>query len=374
MAFTTVTAVLRAAGLASSGHHRAAEGHRRAADGSAGRVSRTAVIEERQLRLDGPLLTQISRVGSVEGSLGAFSCRDSPITSAPYSDAHLVVAGPWVSAVSRRSRGSRGAFGGRASTRGRLSAATSSEPGPSISCAPADAGRQKKIPPSSTRSSGAPRSSSQKSLAEGFGLTIAEAMWKERPIVASRIGGIREQIEDGRTGFLVGPADLRAFGERVERAVGRSRTARSGWARRRRRGCANCSSGRAISASTCRCSITSWAAAAEPQPPLAPAASGHLRRGSGGRDRGGALEIEHALGRLQHGVGVEADGVDAGSTRTTRSRDSRTAPGRRCRRYGRCAARPRSPAGSSPSRPGRARRSRIATIARIAVDAERRAA
>jgi trehalose synthase len=55
----------------------------------------------------------------------------------------------------------------------------------------------------------------QKSLAEGFGLTVAEAMWKGRPVVASRIGGIQDQIEDGRTGFLVEPTDLPAFGDRV---------------------------------------------------------------------------------------------------------------------------------------------------------------
>jgi len=55
----------------------------------------------------------------------------------------------------------------------------------------------------------------QKSLAEGFGLTVAEAMWKGRPVVATRVGGIQDQIEDGRTGFLVEPRDLAAFGERV---------------------------------------------------------------------------------------------------------------------------------------------------------------
>jgi trehalose synthase len=53
----------------------------------------------------------------------------------------------------------------------------------------------------------------QKSLAEGFGLTVAEAMWKARPVVASRVGGIQDQIEDGRSGVLLDdPADLEAFG------------------------------------------------------------------------------------------------------------------------------------------------------------------
>ena len=55
----------------------------------------------------------------------------------------------------------------------------------------------------------------QKSIAEGFGLTVAEAMWKGRPVVASAVGGIQDQIEDGTTGYLVDPEDLAAFGERV---------------------------------------------------------------------------------------------------------------------------------------------------------------
>lgn len=56
----------------------------------------------------------------------------------------------------------------------------------------------------------------QKSLAEGFGLTVAEAMWKARPVVASRIGGIQDQIEDGVTGVLItDPRDLAEFGSAV---------------------------------------------------------------------------------------------------------------------------------------------------------------
>jgi trehalose synthase len=59
----------------------------------------------------------------------------------------------------------------------------------------------------------------QKSLAEGFGLTVAEAMWKGRPVVASRVGGIQDQIADGETGFLVDPQDLEAYGDVVVRLI-----------------------------------------------------------------------------------------------------------------------------------------------------------
>jgi trehalose synthase len=43
----------------------------------------------------------------------------------------------------------------------------------------------------------------QKSIREGFGLTVTEALWKTRPTVASRVGGIVAQIQDGETGWLV---------------------------------------------------------------------------------------------------------------------------------------------------------------------------
>jgi trehalose synthase len=60
----------------------------------------------------------------------------------------------------------------------------------------------------------------QKSIAEGFGLTVAEAMWKERPIVASAVGGIVDQIADGEHGLLVAdPHDLQAFGAALERLL-----------------------------------------------------------------------------------------------------------------------------------------------------------
>ena len=56
----------------------------------------------------------------------------------------------------------------------------------------------------------------QKSLKEGFGLTVTEAMWKARPVIATETGGIGDQIKDGVTGLLLAdPLDLGKFGEMV---------------------------------------------------------------------------------------------------------------------------------------------------------------
>ena len=55
----------------------------------------------------------------------------------------------------------------------------------------------------------------QKSLAEGFGLTVSEGMWKGRPVVGSAIGGITDQIADGTGILLPDPRDLEAFGAAV---------------------------------------------------------------------------------------------------------------------------------------------------------------
>jgi len=60
----------------------------------------------------------------------------------------------------------------------------------------------------------------QKSLVEGFGLTVTEAMWKGRPVVASAVGGIQDQIADERDGLLVGnPTDLADFGHLLGRVL-----------------------------------------------------------------------------------------------------------------------------------------------------------
>lgn len=54
----------------------------------------------------------------------------------------------------------------------------------------------------------------QKSIREGFGLTVAEAMWKGTPVIGGNVGGIRYQIEDGVNGFLVSSVE-----EAAERIV-----------------------------------------------------------------------------------------------------------------------------------------------------------
>jgi trehalose synthase len=57
----------------------------------------------------------------------------------------------------------------------------------------------------------------QKSLREGFGLTVTEAMWKASPVVGGNVGGIRYQIDDGENGFLVSSVEEAA--ERIVQLV-----------------------------------------------------------------------------------------------------------------------------------------------------------
>src|SRR6266487_4324187 len=57
----------------------------------------------------------------------------------------------------------------------------------------------------------------QKSLREGFGLTVAEAMWKRTPVIGGDVGGIRYQIEDGVNGFLV--SSIEEAAERIVRLL-----------------------------------------------------------------------------------------------------------------------------------------------------------
>lgn len=55
----------------------------------------------------------------------------------------------------------------------------------------------------------------QKSLKEGFGLTVTEALWKGSPVVASDVGGIPLQVDDGETGFLVDPENYEQVADKI---------------------------------------------------------------------------------------------------------------------------------------------------------------
>ena len=55
----------------------------------------------------------------------------------------------------------------------------------------------------------------QKSTREGFCLAVTEALWKAKPVVASNVGGIPSQIQDGEMGMLLEPKDIDGFADRI---------------------------------------------------------------------------------------------------------------------------------------------------------------
>ena len=57
----------------------------------------------------------------------------------------------------------------------------------------------------------------QKSLREGFGLTVAEAMWKGTPVIGGNVGGIRYQIKDGENGYLV--SSIKETADRIVKLI-----------------------------------------------------------------------------------------------------------------------------------------------------------
>jgi len=212
MAFTSVTAVLRAAGLAADRYQRHARALFERLDGTVGRVRAQArLIEEQQLWLGIPLLVQVSRWDRLKDHAGVLAAFAEHVHVEDEDEQpHLVLAGPDVTAVADDPEGGRvfeevhGLWSGlprRIRRRVHLALLPMLDADENAVIVNALQRRADVI--------------AQKSLAEGFGLTVAEAMWKGRPVVASAIGGIREQIEDGRTGMLVEPHDLRTFGERV---------------------------------------------------------------------------------------------------------------------------------------------------------------
>jgi trehalose synthase len=183
-------------------------------DGSPGRVDRAAELDQ-----DGvipgraPLVTQVSRWDRLKDPVGVVRGFASALAD---SDAHLLLAGPAVAAVSDDPEGAEVLAEVR-TARDSLPDGTRSRV--HLACLPMD-----DIEENAAMVNAIQRRSEiivQKSLAEGFGLTIAEAMWKSRPVVASGRGGILDQIVDGESGVLLpDPLDLEAYGAALQELLG----------------------------------------------------------------------------------------------------------------------------------------------------------
>jgi trehalose synthase len=184
-------------------------------DGTPGRVERRArVLEDAPLAHDAPVVLQVSRWDALKDPLGVIAGFAEHVPAA--TGAHLVYAGPDVESVADDPEGLRML---RESIALRATLPEQARSRVHLASLPMeDLDENAFIVNALQRHAGVVV---QKSLAEGFGLTVAEAMWKARPIVASRVGGIQDQIVDGDSGVLLGdPRDLAAFGAAVTALLG----------------------------------------------------------------------------------------------------------------------------------------------------------
>jgi trehalose synthase len=179
-------------------------------DGTQARVDRAAELDqEGPVPWDAPLIVQVSRWDRLKDPLGVLHCFGEHCR---HDSAHLLLAGPSVAEVADDPEGADVLAEVR-DERERLPADVRARV--HLACLPMD-----DIEENAAMVNAIQRRADvvlQKSLAEGFGLTVAEAMWKARPVVASRIGGIQDQIVDGESGLLVDdPTDLAAAGEAID--------------------------------------------------------------------------------------------------------------------------------------------------------------
>jgi trehalose synthase len=181
-------------------------------DGSQGRINRRVDVVQTgpPTPSDVPLVVQISRWDRMKDMAGVMNGFVQHVD--PSLDAHLLLCGPVVTGVADDPEGAEVLNECMALWRELPHAARSRV---HLACIPmADPDENAAIVNAIQRHASVVV---QKSLAEGFGLTVAEAMWKRQPVVASAVGGIVDQIEDGTHGLLVDdPADLPAFGRAVE--------------------------------------------------------------------------------------------------------------------------------------------------------------
>jgi trehalose synthase len=204
----SVADILAAAGVQNAGAaHGGAEFAR--SDGSTATVAhRAELLETSRLTPTTPVLLQVGRWDRLKDPVGVVKAYTSHI--APLCDAHLVLAGPAVTGVSDDPEGYRAYLEVRATV---LTLARPVRQRIHLATLPMQDLEENAVIVNALQRRA--QVVAQKSLAEGFGLTVAEAMWKERPVVASRVGGIQDQIVDGLSGSLVEPRDPAAFGAAV---------------------------------------------------------------------------------------------------------------------------------------------------------------
>jgi trehalose synthase len=177
------------------------------------------MVEDEPLQSDAAFVLQVSRWDGLKDPVGVLRGFARHVDDA--HGAHLVLAGPAVAAVDDDPEGSEVLDEVRAA---REELPPDARARVHLACLPMEDGDENAaIVDALQRRADVVV---QKSLAEGFGLTVAEAMWKSRPVVATRVGGIQDQVVHGSTGLLVDdPADLRAFGDAVGTLLGDPATA-----------------------------------------------------------------------------------------------------------------------------------------------------
>ncbi|MGW7268726.1 glycosyltransferase [Streptomyces sp. NPDC054842] len=154
---------------------------------------------------DAPLILQISRWDPLKDMAGVMS--SFAADTASLGGAHLALVGPDVTGVTDDPEGSR-VFAGCVELWHRLPPRSRARI--HLACLPMADAEENAVMVSALQRQATVIA--QKSLAEGFGLTVTEAMWKSRPVVASAVGGIRDQIEHGVHGLLLeDPHDRAAF-------------------------------------------------------------------------------------------------------------------------------------------------------------------
>jgi trehalose synthase len=184
-------------------------------DGSPGRVNRYADVLQSgpPIPPDAPLVTQISRWDHAKDMLGVMVAFADHVL--PQTRAHLLLAGPTAAGVADDPEAGR-VLGECFAAWQQLS--PNQRARIHLACLPMhDVDENAAIVNALQRRSTV---IVQKSLAEGFGLTVAEAMWKGRPVVASAVGGLQDQIEHGVSGELIAdPRDLAGFGASVSQLL-----------------------------------------------------------------------------------------------------------------------------------------------------------